>query len=124
MEALRVLGAGVEELGAPGCLPVAVTGPVNGGHVSLAGHLSSQFLSALLLAGPLMRDGLQVELTSPAVSMPYLRMTLAVMAHFGARADLNATATRVDPGEYRACRYVVEPDASAASYWLLAVLSG
>jgi 3-phosphoshikimate 1-carboxyvinyltransferase len=70
LEAVRGLGASVEELGQAGCLPVAVTGPLTGGRVRLSGHLSSQFLSGLLMAGPLMRDGLDVELTSPLVSAP------------------------------------------------------
>jgi 3-phosphoshikimate 1-carboxyvinyltransferase len=114
IEALRRLGAQVEELERPGYLPVAVTGPVQGGRVELPGHLSSQFLSGLLMAGPLMPDGLRVELTSELVSVPYLRMTEAVMAGFGVRtADLS-----VQPGGYRATEYPIEPDASAASYFL------
>src|SRR4051794_22716881 len=57
--ALRALGAEVEELDRPGFLPVAVTGPLRGGRVELPGHLSSQFLSGVLMAGPLMADGVQ-----------------------------------------------------------------
>ncbi|MFC0506412.1 3-phosphoshikimate 1-carboxyvinyltransferase [Micromonospora costi] len=116
IEALRHLGATVEELGRPGFLPVAVAGPIRGGHVQLSGHLSSQFLSGLLMAGPLMRDGLDVELTSPLVSVPYLRMTVAVMAAFGVDAD----GLSVRPGSYRPTDYAIEPDASAASYFLAA----
>ena len=58
LDALRQLGAAVEDLGEPGFLPVAVTGPLRGGKVELPGHLSSQFLSGLMLAAPLMPDGL------------------------------------------------------------------
>lgn len=114
VDALRALGAGVEELGAPGFLPVAVTGPVAGGRVELPGHLSSQFLSGLFMAAPLMADGLQVELTSPLVSVPYLEMTAAVMRDFGATVD----GLTVAPGRYSGREYAVEPDASAASYFL------
>lgn len=114
VEALRELGADVEELGVPGRLPLAVTGPSSGGSVALPGHLSSQFLSGLLLAGPLMRDGLQAELTSAPVSVPYLEMTAAVMRSFGADVD----GMHVRPGGYRGIEYEVEPDASAASYFL------
>ncbi|MFI6262914.1 3-phosphoshikimate 1-carboxyvinyltransferase [Micromonospora sp. NPDC051006] len=117
IEALRHLGATVEELERPGFLPVAVAGPIRGGHVQLPGHLSSQFLSGLLMAGPLMRDGLDVELTSPLVSVPYLKMTLAVMAAFGVDAD----GLSVPPGgSYRPTDFAIEPDASAASYFLAA----
>ncbi len=114
VEALRELGARVEELGVPGRLPVAVTGPLEGGSVALPGHLSSQFLSGLLLAGPLMRDGLRAELTSAPVSVPYLEMTAAVMRSFGADVD----GVHVRPGGYTGVEYDVEPDASAASYFL------
>lgn len=112
--ALRHLGATVEELGGPGRLPVAVTGPLTGGSAPLPGHLSSQFLSGLLLAGPLMRDGLHAELTSPLVSVPYLEMTAAVMRSFGARVE----GLRAWPGGYTGIDYDIEPDASAASYFL------
>ena len=114
IDALRHLGAQVEELGGPGRLPVAVTGPLTGGSVPLPGHLSSQFLSGLLLAGPLMREGLQAELTSPLVSVPYLDMTAAVMRSFGARVE----GLHVWPGGYTGIDYDIEPDASAASYFL------
>lgn len=116
LDALRDLGAKVEEEGGQGFLPAAVTGPLPGGHVRVPGHLSSQFLSGLLMAGPLMRDGLTVELTSPLVSVPYVEMTVAVMRAFGVQAD----GLTVRPGAYRPAGYAIEPDASAASYLLAA----
>nr|WP_221377856.1 3-phosphoshikimate 1-carboxyvinyltransferase [Actinoplanes polyasparticus] len=113
-DALRQAGAKVEELGESGFLPAAVSGPMRGGAVHVSGHISSQFLSGLLMAGPLTRDGLEVSLTSELVSVPYVEMTKAVMAAFGVRVnDLT-----VRPGSYRACAYDIEPDASAASYFL------
>ncbi|MEV0136606.1 3-phosphoshikimate 1-carboxyvinyltransferase [Dactylosporangium sp. NPDC050688] len=115
-DALRELGATVEDLAEPGFLPVAVTGPVAGGKVALPGHLSSQFLSGLLMAGPLMAEGLSVELTSPLVSVPYVEATAAVMAAFGVTVD----GLHVRPQPYRATDYAIEPDASAASYLLAA----
>ena len=114
LDALRQIGAVVEELGRPGCLPAAVHGPASGGQVEVSGHISSQFLSGLLMAGPLMDRGLTVSLTSPLVSVPYVEMTRAVMAAFGATVD----GLAVEPGSYRATRYAIEPDASAASYFL------
>jgi len=114
LTALREVGAIVEETGRPGCLPVTVRGPARGGPVRVSGHISSQFLSGLLMAGPLMPAGLAVELTSPLVSVPYVEMTAAVMAAFGAEVDMLS----VRPGGYRPTDYSVEPDASAASYFL------
>ncbi|MEV8515520.1 3-phosphoshikimate 1-carboxyvinyltransferase [Dactylosporangium sp. NPDC051484] len=114
--ALRELGATLEDLGQPGYLPVAVTGPLAGGKVALPGHISSQYLSGLLMAGPLMADGLTVELTSPLVSVPYVEATTAVMTAFGVTVE----GLTVHPGAYRATDYDIEPDASAASYLLAA----
>ncbi|GIM75155.1 3-phosphoshikimate 1-carboxyvinyltransferase [Winogradskya consettensis] len=114
LDALREVGAQVEELGEPGYLPAAVRGPLHGGKVEVSGHISSQFLSGLLMAAPLMRDGLSVSLTSPLVSVPYVEMTRAVMIAFGAQVtDLDVTA-----GAYTPTAYAIEPDASAASYFL------
>ncbi|WP_305786317.1 3-phosphoshikimate 1-carboxyvinyltransferase [Symbioplanes lichenis] len=111
LDALRQAGAVVES---SGFLPAAVTGPAAGGEVTVSGHISSQFLSGLLMAGPLMRDGLRVTLTSPLVSVPYVEMTKAVMAAFGVTvSDLS-----VEPGSYVPATYAIEPDASAASYFL------
>ena len=113
LDALRDLGADVSAAGA-GFLPATVSGPLRGGPVRVSGHISSQFLSGLLMAGPLMTDGLAVALTSPLVSVPYVEMTKAVMAAFGVTVD----GLDVAPGSYRATDYAVEPDASAASYFL------
>jgi 3-phosphoshikimate 1-carboxyvinyltransferase len=111
LAALRDLGAEV----APGeFLPATVRGPLRGGPVRVSGHISSQFLSGLLMAGPLMTEGLEVELTSALVSVPYVEMTKAVMAAFG----VEVAGLSVAPGSYRPTGYTVEPDASAASYFL------
>jgi 3-phosphoshikimate 1-carboxyvinyltransferase len=78
--------------------------------------VSSQFLSGLLLAAPLLPRGLRVRLTTDLVSAPYVDMTLAVMEAFG----VDGTVDRVAPQRYRATTYAVEPDATAASYFLAA----
>ncbi|MEV0898033.1 3-phosphoshikimate 1-carboxyvinyltransferase [Actinoplanes sp. NPDC049802] len=114
LDALRQVGAGVEELDRPGHLPAAVTGPARGGPVEVSGHISSQFLSGLLMAGPLMDRGIDVTLTSPLVSVPYVEMTKAVMAAFG----VTVSGLTVAAGAYRPADYAIEPDASAASYFL------
>jgi 3-phosphoshikimate 1-carboxyvinyltransferase len=116
LDALASLGASVEGLGRPGHLPVAVRGPAAGGHVRLPGHISSQFLSGLLLAAPLMARGIEVELTSPLVSAPYVRMTAAVMDAFGVGVD----GLSVEPSRYVPADLAIEPDASAASYFFAA----
>jgi 3-phosphoshikimate 1-carboxyvinyltransferase len=94
--------------------------------VRLRGDTSSQFLSGLLLAAPVAPDGLRIELTSELVSEPYVDMTIAVMRRFGAVVHRPEHAVFVvESGGYRATPYVVEPDASAASYpWAAAALCG
>ena len=116
LDAITQLGASVEELGEPGRLPVAVSGPAAGGRVRVPGHISSQFLSGLLLAAPLMERGIEVELTSPLVSAPYVRMTAAVMDAFGVRVD----GLAVEPSRYLPADLAIEPDASAAAYFFAA----
>ena len=116
--AIRALGGQAREVGAPGHLPVEVhDGPIAGGEVALPGDTSSQFLSGLLLAGPAMRTGLTVRVTTELVSRPYVDLTAAVMQRFGvavAQPDLGTWV--VEPGTYRGTSYRIEPDASAASY--------
>ncbi|MFP4636480.1 MAG: 3-phosphoshikimate 1-carboxyvinyltransferase [Nitriliruptoraceae bacterium] len=122
IDALRQLGVAVLEEGEPGHLPIAVLGEgLTGGRVTVSGETSSQFLSGLLLAAPAMPEGLEVEVTSPLVSAPYVELTTAVMTAFGAEvAHPSPTRFVVAPGGYRACDHVIEPDASAASYLLAA----
>jgi 3-phosphoshikimate 1-carboxyvinyltransferase len=122
-DALTALGAIVEPLGAPGHLPVRVrraTG-LRSADVAMPGDVSSQFLTALMLIGPLLPGGLVVRLTTPLVSRPYVAITAAVMAAFGVEGvEVDERHVRVPPGRYTARRYDIEPDASSASYPLAA----
>src|SRR5262245_12338163 len=119
LDGIRSLGAEVREEGEPGCLPVTVIAPggLDGGEAAVAGDMSSQFVSGLLLAAPYTRAGVRLRLTTKLVSRPYVEVTRAVMAAFGVEVgpDLDVPA-----GGYRATTYVVEPDASTASYFLAA----
>lgn len=118
IDALRALGAEVHDVGAPGHLPVElVGGSLAGGEVAVRGDVSSQFLSGLLLAAPAMATGLVVHVVGPLVSQPYVDMTVAVMGAFGVTVDRpDDRSWVVQPQAYAGARYVVEPDASAASY--------
>ena len=104
-------------------LPVVVVAPggLEGGKVAVAGDVSSQFLSGLLLAAPYTRGGVRVEVTTQLVSRPYVDLTVAVMAAFRVAVERRGDAAFVVPvGRYRATTYWVEPDASSASYFLAA----
>ncbi len=86
--------------------------------MDVAGDVSSQFLSGLLLSAPLYRYGLDARVDGVLVSRPYVDMTLAVMRRFGANAEATAdgTAFRCGRGGYTGADVQIEPDASAASY--------
>ena len=132
LAAQRSLGVEVNELGEHGCLPIEVTSAGVGEdpqlrHVRIRADVSSQFATGLLLAGPL-RGGIHVEIDAAfdTVSRPYIDMTVAVMEAFGANVVAHSTDRYVvTEGGYRAARYTIEPDASAASYvWAAAAVCG
>ncbi len=120
LTAMADLGAVVRPLGTPGFLPVEVSGPLTADEVTIPGHLSSQFLSGLMLAAPLLPGGLTVRVSTPLVSVPYVQMTGRVMAAFGVTPEVTEDLVVVPAGRYRAAQYPVEPDASAASYFFAA----
>ncbi|MQY14572.1 3-phosphoshikimate 1-carboxyvinyltransferase [Streptomyces sp. RB5] len=118
--ALRDLGVDVRHDGAEGHLPVSLSARgVEGGEVTLDAGLSSQFLTALLLLGPLTRRGLRIRVTR-LVSVPYIGITLAMMRAFGAEVRQDGDVFDVPAGGYRATEYGIEPDASTASYFFAA----
>lgn len=131
---LRALGAEVEWLAQEGHLPVRVGGRgLPGGRIEVSGEVSSQFLSGLLMAGPLFSEGLELVVTGRLVSRPYVDMTVALMSRFGIEVTLGSRTTSagdilswsVPQGPYRAAHLTVEPDASAASYmWGAAAVCG
>ncbi len=120
VDALRSLGAELTYAGVAGYPPLLIQGrELTGGTVSLPAGVSSQYISALLLVAPTLRDGLRLQLTGEVASRPYIDMTLSLMRHFGAEASWAAADTLdVKPRPYDGgTPYDVEPDWSAASYW-------
>lgn len=119
---LRALGVDFESLGLSDALPIRIRAKgLAGGRLKMDGSVSSQFISALLLAGPLMTEGLEI-LVENVVSRPYIDLTLDSMRAFGARVERDGYSRfQVSPiDRYRAADFVVEPDASAASYFFAA----
>ena len=101
--ALEALGATVRYPVNAGVPPIEVAGPLRGGEVAVDGGVSSQFASSLLLAAPLMPEGLVLRLASAPVSRSYLDLTVGVMAAFGADVDGRGTKEfAVRPGSTRA----------------------
>ena len=122
--ALRALGAEVQGEAFP--LVVHGTGALRGGAVTLDASASSQLVSGLLLAGPLMAEGLDVTHSGERVpSRPHLDMTVAMMASFGAAVTVTGDRWTVAPGSYAGTAVDVEPDLSgAAPFVAAAVVTG
>ncbi len=123
IDGLRQLGAKIDYLGEEGFPPIRVTGTgLNGGDVRMPGDISSQFLTSLLMAAPLARDTVRVEIEGEQVSKPYLAITVHLMAQFGVNVQHdNYERFEIAPATYRSPdTLLVEGDASSASYFLAA----
>lgn len=119
VDALRSLGADIRYEGQEGFPPLRIRGQqLDGGLLEVPGNISSQYISALLLIGPMLRQGLELRLTGNIVSRPYIDLTLWTMREYGADADWTAGDTiTVQPKTYGSRPYYIESDWSAASYW-------
>jgi 3-phosphoshikimate 1-carboxyvinyltransferase len=125
VETLQQLGADISYIGNSGCPPLRIRGKkLAGGSAGIRTGTSSQFLSALLLVGPLFRDGLSLEGTEELTSRSYVDMTAALIESFGGKVHRTGNTFRVDPQPYYMSRvYQIEGDASGASYfWTIAAL--
>lgn len=93
-----------------------------GGRCQVAGDISSQFLSGLLMVAPYAREPVTIEVDGPLFSRPYVDMTLRLMDEFGVTVERDGyRAFRVGPARYQPrADYAIEPDASAASYFFAA----
>ena len=88
VDALNSVGARIEYLEKEGFPPLKIYGSaLNGGEIELDGSVSSQYISALLMVAPLMRDGLKLKLKGDIISRPYINITLKMMEAFGVSAD-------------------------------------
>ena len=116
LAALQSQGAAIEG----DSFPLTVTSDgLTGGTIEVNASVSSQFLSALVMAAPLARAPTTLEFER-LVSRPYLTLTLDVMRAFGVQVDDAPGSLRVSPQGYRAAELEIEPDASTASYFLAA----
>jgi 3-phosphoshikimate 1-carboxyvinyltransferase len=126
--ALRSLGADVRCESPGDCPPVVVhANGLAGGEADVRGDISSQFLSALLMATPCAKAPTLLRVAGDLVSKPYVRMTLRLMEDFGATIEApdELSSFLVAPSGYQATDYAIEPDASAASYfWAAAAITG
>lgn len=122
VDALRDQGVDAVAESPGGCPPVVIRSQgMRGGTARVRSETSSQFASGLALAAACSDEGMEILFTGRVVSQPYLDMTRRVMESFGAECDvLDDGRWRIAPTGYEARAYHIEPDASAASYFVAA----
>lgn len=120
VDALRQLGADITYTDNEGFPPLLIKGKqLTGHHITLKGNVSSQYISALLMIGATLPQGLQLQLTGDIISRPYIQLTLQLIKDFGGEAAWTSTDTiTVSAQTYNpSTSFLVESDWSAASYW-------
>lgn len=119
VDALRQLGADIRYEETEGFPPLRIKGcHLQGGHLEIEGSVSSQYISALLMIGPMLERGLELRLTGNIVSRPYIDLTLCTMRDFGAEVDwADIDMIKVEPKPYCDKAFFIENDWSASSYW-------
>lgn len=126
VDALKELGADIKYVEKEGYPPLQISGKeLSGNQISIQGSISSQYISALLLIGPMLKKGLCLTLTGEIISRPYIHLTIQLMREFGAKVNWKSDhSIQIAPRPYQSTPFLVESDWSAASYWYqLAALS-
>lgn len=119
VDALRKLGSQVKYLGKEGYPPIEISSIDTESYipeVSIPGDVSSQFISALMMIGVKLPQGLEISILPPVLSRPYLDMTASIMQEFGAKVDIADSRIFIHPGRYAKRTFHVEADWSSASY--------
>lgn len=123
VDSLRALGADIAYLGQEGYPPLHIHGrQLHGGVLTIPAHISSQYVSALMMIAPTLSGALTLRLEGPVASRPYIEMTRALMQEWGVASAWQDDHTLfINTHAYaREAPYVIEPDWSAASYFLVA----
>lgn len=121
VDALKQLGADIEFLEKENYPPLKITGlNLNGGEININSSVSSQFVSALLLISPKLKQGLTLHLQGSIVSEPYITMTIELLKSFGVEVKRTNNTITVQPKintNEKVKKYFIESDWSSASYW-------
>lgn len=117
VECLESMGAAVDY---GGTLPLTTHGGLSGGRFTITGNVSSQFISGLIFALPLLAEDSVIEITGKTQSMPYIEMTLDTVSRFGITAECHGNKIHIPGGQsYRSPgSFTVEGDWSNAAFWL------
>ena len=118
LAALTDLGARAKSATGDGTAPLVIEGPISGDRVSIPGDVSSQYITALLMAGGLTTDGLRIELETALKSAPYVDITIEVLAAFGIDVERTREGYSVAGGQHYSpdATYRVPGDFSSISY--------
>jgi 3-phosphoshikimate 1-carboxyvinyltransferase len=125
--ALQELGAQIDYVEKEGYPPLFMgEGALNGGSIEIEAGISSQFISALMMIGPVLEGGLRIQLKGEVVSATYIEMTLSLMNQNGIDAVFDGAQILVPQQPYKLQGISVESDWSGASYWyqIAALLPG
>lgn len=120
VEALNSLGANISYTGVDGFPPLKIDKPFGEWKdtISLPADISSQYISALLMIGPYLPNGLKINLIGNIVSLPYIEMTISMMKYFGGQVSwVDSNNLQVYPVKYSPLSFYVEADWSSASYF-------
>ena len=120
VDTLRILGADIQYKKHEGFPPLQIKGKqLLGGTVEISGKVSSQFITALLLIAPYLKNGLELTIKDELVSKPYVHMTIELMKEFGASVVWleNKIVVEPIPYTYHKKKFIVESDWSAVSYY-------
>jgi 3-phosphoshikimate 1-carboxyvinyltransferase len=121
VDSLRELGVTMAYLEKEGYPPIETKGfnTQKTNELTIAGNVSSQYISALMMVAPLLPQGLTITLTGKMGSVPYFQMTASLMAEFGVSCHIDLTTQKIKilPAVYKPADVTVEADWSAISYW-------
>lgn len=118
VDALRQLGADICYDGEDGFPPLHIKGrKLKGGSVTINASVSSQFVSALMMAAPLMSEPLTIMLQGNVMSLPYIEMTAQMMTRYGIKVEVDRDKVVVPGGKYSEAYPQLEADWSAATFW-------
>ena len=118
-EALRAIGADIAYAEQEGFPPILIKGPLKQttDSVKIKGDISSQYISALLMVAPTLSQGLTLEIQGELTSLPYVKMTLEMLAEAGILHEWTGNDITIHPQPFKQAVLKIEPDWSAASYW-------
>lgn len=118
VEKLKELGADIEYLHNEGYPPLLINGAqLKGGEIRIDAGISSQYISALMMIAPYLKNGLTLKLEGKITSKPYISLTAGLMQQCGVQAVFMGNVVIIPEGRYTSTQITVESDWSAASYW-------